>query len=199
MTFIGWKAAGTLHPMSRPISTSERCCLLSAIWDRCFHWLAWRYVCNILMWSGVVFSWVCKRDFGWCIFIFLKSWMDGSITFLVLIEFVPTTLLTCRSTSGVSTSSCSSKASARVWARIWSLGGQFPHNFREGNYVFELPLNLVAILSSGQKWVKRCDVSVKTFMCSFCWFCFTCATELKTLLCHSCRMCFRCFAILRGC
>lgn len=28
MTFIGWKAAGTLHPMSRPISTSG---LLSAI------------------------------------------------------------------------------------------------------------------------------------------------------------------------
>ena len=94
--------------------------------DRCFHWLSWRYVCNILMWSGVVFSWVCKRDFGWCIFIFLESWMDGSITFLVLIEFVPTTLLTCRSTSGVSTSSCSSKASARVWARIWSLGDNFP-------------------------------------------------------------------------
>ena len=40
--------------------------------------------------------------------------MDGSITFLVLIEFVPTTMLTCRSISGVSTSSCSSKGSARV-------------------------------------------------------------------------------------
>ena len=126
MMFIGWKAAGTLHPMSRPVSTTERCCLLSAIWDRCFHWLALRYVCNILMWSGVVFSWVCKRDFGWCIFIFLESWIDGSITFLVLIEFVPTTVLTCRSTSGVSTSSYSSKGSARVWARIWSLGDNFP-------------------------------------------------------------------------
>ena len=29
--FIGWEAAGTLRPMSRPISTSERCCILSAM------------------------------------------------------------------------------------------------------------------------------------------------------------------------
>ena len=31
MTFIGWKAAGTLRPISRPISTSERCCILSTM------------------------------------------------------------------------------------------------------------------------------------------------------------------------
>ena len=35
--------------------------------------------------------------------------MDSPVTFFVLIEFEPTIVLICRSTSGVSTSSCSSE------------------------------------------------------------------------------------------
>ena len=42
---------------------------------------------------------------------FSKSLMNSPITFLFLIEFEPTIVLTCRSTSGASTSGCSSMAS----------------------------------------------------------------------------------------
>ena len=42
---------------------------------------------------------------------FSKPSMDSPITFLVLIEFEPTIVLTCKSTSSASTSGCSSKAS----------------------------------------------------------------------------------------
>ena len=38
--FIGWKAAETFQPMSSPMSTSGRRGILSAMWDRCFHFLA---------------------------------------------------------------------------------------------------------------------------------------------------------------
>ena len=40
--------------------------------------------------------------------------------------------------------------------------------FCEGDYILELPVNLIAAFRAGHKCVEHCDVSVKTFVCGFC-------------------------------
>ena len=119
MTFIGWKAAGTFQPMSRPISTSGRCCILSAMWDKCVHWLATRGVA-ISSWEAGMYSREYANGILIGVYSLSMSWMNNPATFLVLIVFEPTIVLTCRSTSSASTSSWSSKVSEMNTSVDWS-------------------------------------------------------------------------------
>ena len=58
--------------------------------------------------------------------------MDNPVTFFVLIEFEPTIVLSCRSTSGASTSISSSKESEIKTSVDWSSRTAYVVNFLAG-------------------------------------------------------------------
>lgn len=119
MTLIAWKAAGTFRPISRPISTSGWCRILSATWDQWVHWLA--------PWGVAMSSWeagMYSRKYASRTLIGAQPlpvfWVDNPLVFLVPIVFEPRIVLTCRCTSGASISSCCSKVSGIKTSEDWS-------------------------------------------------------------------------------
>ena len=124
---------------------------------------------------------------------FSLSWIDSPVTLLVLIEFEPKLVLTCRSTWGASTSSCCSKVLEIKTSVDWSSKTACVVNFLAGLDWWDACTRTILahhllVSSSPQTYVQAVDICFNSGVLDYpCCQAFSQYVALSNVYCGKCR------------